>query len=44
MLGKNNQEEISLGNYTAQLLNYRNSFRAFSIETMEIEILNKRVR
>jgi hypothetical protein len=42
MLGKNNQNGISLGDYIAQLLTYENSFRTFPLEKMEIEILNKR--
>jgi hypothetical protein len=40
MSGKNLQEGISLGDYTAQLRNCENLFRAFPIETMELESLN----
>jgi hypothetical protein len=40
MLGKEIQEEISLGGYTAQLLNYGNAVRAFLSETIEIGMAN----
>jgi hypothetical protein len=33
------QEEISLGGYTAQLLNYGNTARAFPFEIIEIGIV-----
>lgn len=36
MSGKNLQEEISLGGYTAQLLNYGSTARTFPFETIEI--------
>ncbi|MBN1357417.1 hypothetical protein JW988_01485 [Candidatus Bathyarchaeota archaeon] len=39
MSGKKLQEEISLGTYTAQLLNYGNIARAFPFETIEIGIV-----
>lgn len=41
MSGKKLKEEIRLGGYAAQLLNYGNSFRAFPIETMDVTALNK---